>query len=84
MELVVFAGGGDRKLGWRVVGEPEVTKAALIYHVDEGGIVTVGLRAPRTKGGFRMLKVAEILEGGGRFCCPWDRSYPVSTNFGPC
>ena len=52
----------------------------------EGGIVTVGLRAPRTKGEFRMLKtkVAEILEGGGRFCRPRDRSYPVSTNFGPC
>lgn len=69
-----------------LLGEPEVTKAAPTYHVDEGGIVTVGLRAPRTKGGFRMLKtkVAEILEGGGRFCRPRDRSYPVSTNFGPC
>ena len=67
-------------------GEPEVTKAAPTYYVDEGGIVTVGLRAPRTKGEFRMLKtkVAEILEGGGRFCRPRDRSYPVSTNFGPC
>ena len=67
------------------MGEPEVTKPAPTYHVDEGGIVTVGLRAPRTKGGFRMLKtkVAEIL-GGRRFCCPRDRSYPVSTNFGPC
>ena len=64
------------------MGEPEVTKAAPTYHVDEGGIVTVGLRAPRTKGGFRMLKtkVAEILEGGRRFCRPWDRSFPVSTN----
>ena len=77
---------GERKRGCRVVREPEVTKAAPTYHVDEGGIVTVGLRAPRTKGGFRMLKtkVAEILEGGGRFCRPRDRSYPVSTNFGPC
>ena len=67
-------------------GEPEVTKAAPTYYVDEGGIVTVGLRAPRTKRGFHMLntKVAEILEGGGRFCCPRDRSYLVSTNFGPC
>ena len=65
------------------MGEPEVTKAAPTYHVDEGSIVTIGLRAPRTKGEFRMLKtkVAEILEGGGIFCCPWDRSYPVSTNF---
>ena len=67
-------------------GEPEVTKAALTYYGDEGDIVTVVLRAPRTKGGFRMLKtkVAEILEGGGRFCHPRDRSYPVLTNFGPC
>ena len=67
-------------------GEPEVTKADPTYYVDEGGIVTVGLRAPRTTGEFRMLKnkVAEIL-GGGRFCRPRDdRSYPVSTNFGPC
>ena len=65
------------------MGEPEVTKQAPTYHVDEGGIVTVGLRAPRIKGEFRMLKtkVVEILEGGGRFCCPRDRSYPVSTNF---
>ena len=65
---------GERKWGCRVVGEPEVTKAAPTYHVDEGSIVTVGLRAPRTKGGFRMLKtkVAEILEGGGRFCRPRD------------
>ena len=49
-------------------------------------IVTVGPSAPRTNGGFRMLKtkVAEILEGGGRFCRPRDRSYTVSTNFGPC
>ena len=30
------------------------------YHVDEGGIVTVGLRAPRTKGGFRMLKTKVV------------------------
>ena len=68
------------------MGEPEVTKAAPTYHVDEGGIANVGLRAPRTKGGFRMLKtkVAEILEGGGRFCCPRDRSYQVLTNFGSC
>ena len=53
---------GERKWGCRVVGEPEVTKAAPTYYVDEGGIVTVGLRAPRTKGQFRMLKtkVAEI------------------------
>ena len=47
---------GERKWGCRVVGEPEVTKAAPIYHVDEGGIVTVGLRAPRTKREFCMLK----------------------------
>ena len=68
VELVVFA-GGERKWGCRVLGKPEVTKAAPTYYVDEGGIVTVGLHAPRTKGGFRMLKtkVAEILEGGGRF-----------------
>ena len=67
-------------------GEPEVTKAAPTYYVDEGGIVIVGLRASRTKGEFRMLKtkVAEILEGGRRFFRPRDRSYPVSTNFGPC
>ena len=67
-------------------GKPEVTKAAPTYYVDEGSIVTVVLRAPRTKGEFRMLKtkVAEILEGGGRFCRLRDRSYPVSTNFGPC
>ena len=86
VELVIFAGGGERKWGWRVVGGLEVTKAAPTYHVDQGGIVTVGLRAPRTKGGFRMLKtkLAEILEGGGRFCRPRDCSYPVSTNFGPC
>ena len=85
VELVVFA-GGERKWGAVWWGEPEVTKAAPTYYVDEGGIVTVGLRAPRTKGEFRMLKtkVAEILEGGGRFCRPRDRSYPVSTNFGPC
>ena len=68
------------------MGEPEVTKAAPTYHVDEGGIVTVGLRAPRTKWGFRMLKtkVAEILEGGERFCRLRDHSYLVSTNFGLC
>ena len=67
-------------------GGPEVTKATPTYYVDEGGIVTVGIHAPRTKGEFCMLKtkVAEILEGGGRFCRPRDRSYPVSTNFGPC
>ena len=60
---------GERKWGCCVVGEPEVAKAAPTYHVDEGGIVTVGLRAPRTKGEFRMLKrkVTEIFEGGGRF-----------------
>ena len=46
----------ERNWGCRVVGEPEVTKAAPTYYVDEGGIVTVGLRAPRTKGEFRMLK----------------------------
>ena len=76
----------ERKWGCRVVGEPEVTKAAPTYHVDEGGIVTVGLRAPRTKGGFRMLKskVAEILEGRWRFCHPRDCWYLVSTNFGQC
>ena len=68
------------------MGEPDVTKAALTYYVDEGGIVTVGLRAPRTKGEFCMLKtkVAGILEGGRRFCRPRDRLYAVSTNFGPC
>ena len=38
------------------MGEPEVTKAAPTYYVDEGGIVTVGLRALRTKGEFHMLK----------------------------
>ena len=53
-------------------GELEVSKVAPTYYVDEGGIVTVGLRASRTKGGFHMLKtkVAEILEGGGRFLPP--------------
>ena len=55
VELVVFA-GGERKWGCRLVGEPEVTKAAPTYYVDEGGIVTVGLRAPRTKREFRILK----------------------------
>ena len=55
VELVVFA-GGERKWGCRVVGEPEVTKAAPTYYVDEGGIITVGLCAPRTKGEFHMLK----------------------------
>ena len=67
---------GDRKWGCLVVGGgAEVTKAAPTYHVDEGGIMTVGLRAPRINGGFPMLKtkVAEILEGGGRFCRPRDR-----------
>ncbi len=61
-------------------------QSSLTYYVDEGSIETVGLRAPRTKGGFHMLKtkVAEILEGGGRFCRSRDCSYPVSTNFGPC
>ena len=66
---------GERKWGFRVVGEPEVTKAAPTYHVDEGGIVTVGLRAPRKKGGFRMLKTKvaefrrrrEILPPAGSF-----------------
>lgn len=47
---------GERKWGCRVVGEPEVTKAAPSYYVDEGGIVPVVLRAPRIKGEFRMLK----------------------------
>ena len=58
------------------MGEPEVTKAAPTYYVDEGSIVTVGLHAPRTKGEFRMLKtkVAKNLEGGGRFCSPRDHS----------
>ena len=67
-------------------GKPKVTKAGPTYYVNEGHIVTIVLHAPRTKGEFRMLKtkVAEILEGGGRFCRPRDRSYPVSTNFGPC
>ena len=85
VELVILVGGGE-EIEVPCGGGPEVTKAAPTYHVDEGGIVTVGLRAPRTKGEFRMLKtkVAEILEGGGRFCRSRDRSYPVSTNFGPC
>ena len=47
---------GERKWGCRVVGEPEVTKAAPTYYVDEGSIITVVLHAPRTKGEFRMLK----------------------------
>ena len=47
---------GERKWECRVVGEPEVTKASPTYHVDEGSIVNVGPRAPRTKGEFRMLK----------------------------
>ena len=47
---------GEKKWGCHVVEEQEVTKAAPTYRVDEGGIVTVGLRAPRTKGEFRMLK----------------------------
>ena len=69
-----------------MVGETEVTKGAPTYYVDEDDIVTVVLHAPRTKGEFCMLKtkVAEILEAGGRFCRLQDRSYPVSTNFGPC
>ena len=41
------------------MGEPEVTKAAPTYHVDEGGIVTVGFRAPRTKREFHILKTKE-------------------------
>jgi len=45
--------GNGGAVSW---GEPEVTKAAPTYYVDEGGIVTVILRAPRTKGEFRMLK----------------------------
>ena len=50
-------------------GEPEVTKAALTYYIDESGIVTVVLRAPRTKGEFCMLKtkVAEIYKEAGDF-----------------
>ena len=81
-----FLREGERKWGCRVVGGTGSYQSSPTYYVDEGGIVTVGLRAPSTKGGFRMLKtkVAEILEGGGRFCRPRDRSYPVSTNFGPC
>ena len=77
-------GGGNGGAVWW--GEPEVTKAAPTYYVDEGGIVTVGLHAQRTRGEFRMLKTmaAEILEGGERFCRPRDRSYLVSTNFGSC
>ena len=51
-----FLREGERRWGCRVVGEPEVTKAAPNYYVDEGGIVTVVLRAPRTKGESRMLK----------------------------
>jgi len=86
VELVFFAVGGEEMGVPCGGGNRKLPKAAPTYHVDEGGIVIVGLRAPRTKGGFRMLKtkVAEILEGGGRFCRPRDRSYPVSTNFGPC
>ena len=53
VELVVFAGGNGGAVWW---GEPEVTKAAPTYYVDEGGIVTVVLHAPRTKGEFCMLK----------------------------
>ena len=85
VELVVFGRGGE-EMGCHVVGEPEVTKAAPTYYVNEGHIVIIVLHAPRTKGEFRILKtkVAEILEGGERFCCPRDRLYPVSTNFGPC
>ena len=55
VELVIFAGRGE-EWGFRVVGDPDVTKAAPTYHVDEGGIVTVVLCAPRTKGEFRMVK----------------------------
>ena len=47
---------GERKRGVMWWGEPEVTKAAPTYYVDEGSIVIVVLRAPRTKGEFRMLK----------------------------
>ena len=85
VELVVFAGGGE-EMGVSCSGGTRSYHSSPTYHVDESGIVTVGLREPRTKGGFRMLKtkVAEILEGGRRFFHPRDRSYPVSTNFGPC
>ena len=40
-------------------GEPEVTKAAPTDYVDGGGIVTVVLCAPRTKGEFCMLKTRQ-------------------------
>ena len=55
VELVIFAGGGEE---WGAVwwGESEVTKAAPTYYVNECRIVTVVLRAPRTKGELRMLK----------------------------
>ena len=43
-------------------GEPEVTKADPTYYVNEGRIVTIVLRAPRTKGEFHMLRL-----GGGNF-----------------
>ena len=57
-----FWGGGRGNGGAVYWGEPEVTKVAPTYYVDDGGILTVGFRAPRTKGEFRKLKtkVAEI------------------------
>ena len=49
VELVVFAGGNGGAVWW---GEPEVTKAAPTYYVDECGIVTVGLMHQGQKGNF--------------------------------
>ena len=37
-------------------GEPEVTKETPTYYVNEVRILTIVLRAPRTKGEFHMLK----------------------------
>ena len=54
------------------MGEPEVTKAAPTCYVDEGSIVTVGLRAPRTKGEFRMLKTR------------WRKFYKEAGDFAAC
>ena len=67
VELVVFAGGGEEMGVPCSGGNRKLPKQPR--PIDEGGIVTVGLHSPRTKGEFRMLKtkVAEILEGGRRF-----------------
>ena len=56
VELVVFA-GGEEEMGVPCGGgNRKLPKQPPTYHVDEGGIVTVVLRAPRTKGEFRMPK----------------------------